>query len=184
MDETTYGAGRNIDDGRDGNQEIGRNPDDTKRVGRGSNVDGTERKVNDGNGDHAESVDSKVDKDGKKKECQTCKNRKYIDGSDEANVSFKSAAHVSPEAAASAVRAHEGQHVSNAYSKASENDGKVISASVRIHTAICPECGRSYVSGGVTNTQIKYYNESNPYQKDLKAADGIKARGERVDMGV
>lgn len=183
-DETTYGAGRNIDDGRDGNQEIGRNPDDAKRIGIGSNVDGTERKVNDGNGDHAESVDSKVDKDGKKKECQTCKNRKYIDGSDEANVSFKSAAHVSPEAAASAVRAHEGQHVSNAYSKASENDGKVISASVRIHTAICPECGRSYVSGGVTNTQIKYYNESNPYQKDLKAADGIKARGERVDMGV
>lgn len=183
-DEKAHGAGQNIDDDRDGNQEIGRNPDDTKRIGIGSNVDGTERKVNDGNGDHAESVDSKVDKDGKKKECQTCKNRKYIDGSDEANVSFKSAAHVSPEAAASAVRAHEGQHVSNAYSKASENDGKVILASVRIHTAICPECGRSYVSGGVTNTQIKYYNESNPYQKDLKAADGIKARGERVDMGV
>lgn len=32
---------------------------------------------------------------GKQKECQTCKNRKYVDGSDEANVSFKSAAHVS-----------------------------------------------------------------------------------------
>ena len=27
-------------------------------------------------------------------ECETCKNRKYQDGSDEANVSFKSAAHV------------------------------------------------------------------------------------------
>lgn len=150
----------------------------------GQKADETERKVNDRFGDNGESVNQKDDKDGKPKECQTCKNRKYIDGSDEANVSFKSAAHVSPEAAASAVRAHEGQHVSNAYSKASENDGKVISASVRIHTAICPECGRSYVSGGVTNTQIKYYNESNPYQKDLKAADGIKARGERVDMGV
>ena len=34
-DETTYGAGRNIDDGRDGNQEIGRNPDDAKRIGIG-----------------------------------------------------------------------------------------------------------------------------------------------------
>ncbi len=135
----------------------------------------------DGTGKGADSID---DKDGKKKECQTCKNRKYIDGSDEANVSFKNAAHVSPEAAGAAVRAHEGQHVTNAYSKASENDGKVISASVRIHTSICPECGRSYVSGGVTNTQIKYYNEDNPYQQDLKAADGIKARGERVDMGV
>ena len=125
-----------------------------------------------------------VDENGKQKEYQTCKNRKYVDGSDEANVSFKSAAHVSPQAASSAVRAHEGQHVSNAYSKASEENGRVISASVQIHTSICPECGRSYVSGGVTNTQIKYYNESNPYQKDLKVTDGIKARGDHVDMQV
>ena len=125
-----------------------------------------------------------VDENGKQKECQTRKNRKYVDGSDEANVSFKSAAHVSPQAASSAVRAHEGQHVSNAYSKASEENGRVISASVQIHTSICPECGRSYVSGGVTNTQIKYYNESNPYQKDLKVTDGIKARGDHVDMQV
>ena len=125
-----------------------------------------------------------VDENGKQKKCQTCKNRKYVDGSDEANVSFKSAVHVSPQAASSAVRAHEGQHVSNAYSKASEKNGRVILASVQIHTSICPECGRSYVSGGVTNTQIKYYNESNPYQKDLKVTDGIKARGDHVDMQV
>ena len=32
-------------------------------------------------------------------ECETCKNRKYQDGSDEM-VSFKSAAHISPEASA------------------------------------------------------------------------------------
>ena len=36
--------------------------------------------------------------DGSKGECQTCKNRKYQDGSNE-NVSFKSASHISPEAA-------------------------------------------------------------------------------------
>ena len=36
---------------------------------------------------------------GTEKECQTCKNRKYQDGSDEANVSFKTAQHISPEAA-------------------------------------------------------------------------------------
>ena len=48
-----------------------------------------------------------VDKS-KTTECQTCKNRKYVDGSNEANVSFKNAAHISPEAASSAVRAHEG----------------------------------------------------------------------------
>ena len=117
----------------------------------------------------------------KTKECQTCKNRKYVDGSNEANVSFKNAAHVSPEAASSAVRAHEGQHVSNAYNKAATQNGEVVSTSVRVQTSVCPECGRSYVSGGVTDTQIRYYNESNPYQQDLKQTDGIKLRGANVD---
>ena len=114
-------------------------------------------------------------------ECQTCKNRKYVDGSNEANVSFKNAAHISPEAASSAVRAHEGQHVSNAYHKAATQNGEVVSASVRVQTSVCPECGRSYISGGVTDTQIRYYNESNPYQQDLKQTDGIKLRGANVD---
>ena len=94
-------------------------------------------------------------------ECETCKNRKYQDGSDEM-VSFKSAAHISPEAAASRVRSHEQEHVSNAYKKASQNNGKVLSTYVSIKTSICPECGRSYVAGGETRTQIKYYNEDNP----------------------
>lgn len=116
-------------------------------------------------------------------ECQTCKNRKYQDGSDEM-VSFKSATHISPQAAASAVRSHEQEHVSNAYKKAAQNNGKVISANVAIHTSVCPECGRSYVSGGTTSTQIKYYNEDNPYQKDLKTADSIKYQGMNVDMAV
>lgn len=116
-------------------------------------------------------------------ECQTCKNRKYKDGSDEM-VSFKSPAHISPEGASAAVRAHEQEHVSNAYSKAATGNGKVVSATVSIHTAICPECGRSYVSGGTTNTQIKYYNEENPYQKDLKATDHAKYAGMNLDYAV
>lgn len=116
-------------------------------------------------------------------ECQTCKNRRYKDGSDEM-VSFKTPTHISPESAASAVRAHEQEHVSNAYAKASTKNGKVISASVSIHTAICPECGRTYISGGTTHTQIKYYNEENPYQKDLKSADRIKYSGMNLDYAV
>lgn len=115
-------------------------------------------------------------------ECQTCKNRKYQDGSNESNVSFKAAAHISPESAGALVRAHEQQHVSNAYKKAAMNNGKVMQASVTIHTSICPECGRSYISGGTTATQIKYYNEENPYQKDLKTTDGVKYKGMNVDM--
>lgn len=116
-------------------------------------------------------------------ECETCKNRKYQDGSDEM-VSFKSATHISPQSAASAVRSHEQEHVSNAYKKAAQNNGKVMSASVAIHTAVCPECGRSYVSGGTTTTQIKYYNEENPYQKDLKTADSLKYAGMNLDLAV
>ena len=34
----------------------------------------------------------------KRNECETCKNRKYVDGSNESDVSFKSPTHVSPEA--------------------------------------------------------------------------------------
>ena len=116
-------------------------------------------------------------------ECRTCKNRKYQDGSDEM-VSFKSPQHVSPESAASAVRAHEQEHVSNAYKKAATDNGKVVSASVSIHTAVCPECGRTYVSGGTTHTQIKYYNEENPYQQDLKSADRTKYLGMNLDYAV
>lgn len=114
-------------------------------------------------------------------ECQTCKNRKYQDGSDEM-VSYKSPSHISPEAAAAAVRSHEQEHVSNAYSKAAAGNGEVISASVSLRTAICPECGRSYVSGGTTSTQIKYYNEENPYQQDLKMTDEVKYKGMNYDQ--
>jgi len=115
-------------------------------------------------------------------ECQTCKNRKYQDGSDEGNVSFKSPAHISPNAAGAAVRAHEAEHVSNAYAKAEKGDGKVVNASVSIHTSICPECGRTYVSGGTTNTTIKYSNESNPYQQDRKAKDAASLTGANKDF--
>ena len=86
-------------------------------------------------------------------ECETCKNRKYKDGSDEM-VSYKSATHISPEASASAVRAHEQEHVSNAYKDAAQNNGQVVRASVTIKTAICPECGRSYVAGRIPIKKI------------------------------
>ena len=116
-------------------------------------------------------------------ECETCKNRKYQDGSDEM-VSFKSAAHISPAASASRVRAHEQEHVNNAYSKAAQNNGKVLSASVSLKSAICPECGQSYVSGGTTTTQIKYSDESNPYTQNQKSQDAISLIGNNLDLAV
>lgn len=114
-------------------------------------------------------------------ECETCKERKYQDGSDEM-VSFKSAAHIAPEESASRVRSHEQEHVSNAYKKAAEKDGQVVQCSVTLQTAICPECGRSYVAGGETATQIKYKNEDNPYQKQLKSQDEGRLKGMNFDV--
>lgn len=125
----------------------------------------------------------KVGRKSSPEECQTCKERKYQDGSDE-NVSFKSAQHISPGSAGARVRAHEGEHVSNAYNKAQEDGGKVLQASVSIKTAICPECGRTYVSGGTTHTKISYPNEDNLYQKERKFQQGMGLRGENVDMAV
>lgn len=100
--------------------------------------------------------------------CETCRERKYKDGSDE-QVSFKAPTHISPNAAGAAVRAHEGEHVANAYKKASMEGGRVIHCGVAIHTATCPECGRTYVSGGVTNTAIQYPKEDakkDPYKNN------------------
>lgn len=114
-------------------------------------------------------------------ECETCKNRKYQDGSDEM-VSFKAACHIDPNNAASVVMSHEQEHVSNAYQKADAGNGEVVRASVRLKTDVCPECGRTYISGGETTTQIRYVNETNPYQKDLKESDKSKYRGANVDI--
>lgn len=117
----------------------------------------------------------------KKEECQTCATRKYQDGSDEM-VSFKTAQHMSPESAASRVRAHEQEHVTNAYDEAMQKDGQVVACSVQIKTSICPECGRSYVAGGLTTTQIKYPNEENPYWKNVKALDEDFYKGSSIDL--
>ena len=113
--------------------------------------------------------------------CETCKRRKYQDGSNEM-VSFKAAGHIDPDNAASVVMSHEQEHVANAYQKADTGNGEVVRASVRLKTSVCPECGRTYISGGETNTQIRYYNEDNPYQKDLKSSDRSKYIGANVDI--
>lgn len=88
-------------------------------------------------------------------ECQTCKNRRYVDRSNDATVSFQSPTRISPGAAEGAVRAHEQEHVSNEQATAVEQDRRVVYQAVSIQYAICPECGRSYVAGGTTTTVTK-----------------------------
>ena len=116
-------------------------------------------------------------------ECETCRERMYQDGSDEGDVSFKAPGHISPEASASRVRAHEQEHVSNAYEKQAKGEGKVLSASVSLHTSICPECGRSYVSGGLTTTLIAS-EKPDPYSKNAKSLANAFGSGQRFSAGV
>ncbi|MBR1471520.1 MAG: hypothetical protein IJ600_07765 [Lachnospiraceae bacterium] len=127
-------------------------------------------------------TDDPIARSSGKKECQTCKNRKYVDGSDE-QVSFKSAARINPNAVESRVRAHEQEHVVNAYDKAEQNGGKVLQASVTLKYAICPECGRSYCAGGLTSTKIAY-KEDNPYGKNNKSLGKEAATGNHIDAAV
>ena len=92
-------------------------------------------------------------------ECQTCKERKYQDGSDDPGVSFKPPTNVAPELAASAVRGHEQEHVVRKQAEARREGREVVSQSVTYHTAICPECGKVYVSGGTTRTSTRAAQE-------------------------
>jgi len=84
--------------------------------------------------------------------CQTCKQRKYKDQSNDSGVSFKSPGHIAPGASASVVMSHEQEHVSNEQANARAEERRVVSQSVVLHYSVCPECQKSYVSGGTTRT--------------------------------
>lgn len=113
-------------------------------------------------------------------ECQTCKSRKYMDQSKEGDVSFQTPTHISPENSFSAVSAHEGEHLSNAIAKGNEPGAKLISSSVSLRMSLCPECGTTYVAGGMTKTQIKY-ETNNPYEQNRKAAERSLLLGMNVN---
>ena len=88
-------------------------------------------------------------------ECETCKNRRYQDGSNDPGVSFKTPTRLSPEKAAFAIRAHEAEHVAHARVKALKEDQEIVSQSVSYRTGVCPECGRVYMAGGTTRTTFR-----------------------------
>ena len=84
--------------------------------------------------------------------CKTCASRTYKDGSDDPTVSYQTATHISPEAAAGAVLAHENEHVGREQAEATKEGRQVLSQTVTLQMSCCPECGRPYVSGGKTVT--------------------------------
>lgn len=120
-----------------------------------------------------------------KTECQTCKNRKYVDGSNEANVSFKTPGHITPQASASVVASHEREHVGNAVNEGSKKGNKLLSVNVSLETSVCPECGRTYVSGGKTRTIMEKSIEEtklNPYNEGEEMVKRFLMQGMNVDL--
>lgn len=120
----------------------------------------------------------------KTQECKTCEKRKYQDGSDEGDVSFKAPGHIDPANSASAVMSHEMEHVANARQKTANPNKQLLSATVSLKIGVCPECGRTYVAGGETNTTIKTVSDSyknNPYDQARKTVEGSFLSGMNVD---
>ena len=99
-------------------------------------------------------------------QCQTCKERKYQDGSNDPGVSFKTPTNIAPEQAASAVRGHEQEHVVREQAKAQRENREIVSQSVTYHTAICPECGKVYISGGTTRTSSRAIEEQSTRESE------------------
>ena len=84
--------------------------------------------------------------------CHTCESRKYVDRSDDSSVSFQTPTHISTNMSAAAVAGHEREHVSNEQSKARREGREIVNQTVTMTYDRCPECGKSYVSGGTTRT--------------------------------
>lgn len=80
------------------------------------------------------NADNTVDTSTKVKpvECQTCKNREYVDGSNEPDVSFKTPGKIAAGESYAKVSAHEREHVANAIQKSSKPGAKLISANVTL----------------------------------------------------
>lgn len=113
-------------------------------------------------------------------ECQSCKNRKYQDGSDDPGVSFKTPTAIGSGNAANAVMSHEQEHVTRNAQKAKSEGREVISSSVRLYNSVCPECGKVYVAGGETRTVTGERQKSDDAQNavDSRFAVGEQQGGE------
>lgn len=116
-------------------------------------------------------------------ECKTCQARKYVDGSNEPDVSYKTPGNISPQQSYAKVSSHEREHVANAIAKGNKPGAKLISASVSLKMGVCPECGKTYVAGGETRTSIQY-SEDNPYSKNQKKFDQSLLVGANIDQSV
>lgn len=152
----------------------------TEQIINGRKVDQNSR--NDGG-----QLNNKVseDKDTKRRfdsfECETCENRRYQDGSDDSGVSCQTPTKFDPAVAAAKVRGHEQEHVTRNRAKAEREGNEIVSQSVTLHTGICPECGKVYISGGTTRTAIKS-GDSDKFNVGL--SDPEQEKGGLLDVAV
>lgn len=105
--------------------------------------------------EHSKHKHDGFEKDCPDCQCETCRNRRYKDDSKDSAVSFQSATKMSPQAAVNKVRGHEMEHVRRESIKAKAEGKRVVSQTVQIKTDTCGECGRIYVSGGLTRTKTR-----------------------------
>ncbi len=113
-------------------------------------------------------------------ECKTCENRRYQDGSDDMGVSFQTPTKLNPSEAAARVKSHEMEHVGRNQAKAEREGREVVSQSVTINTAICPECGKVYVSGGLTRTVTRGADD----RFNVGMSDPSQGKGGMLDTAV
>ena len=143
-----------------------------------SNALGLE-KAAEGNGEEAPAGVESAQAALEEGQCETCEKRKYQDGSDDMGVSFQTPTRIAPEQVASAVRGHEQEHVVREQAKAQREDRRVVSQSVTLHTDICPECGKTYISGGTTRTVTAAQQEEqvNAQQQEEQEQKGFSVFG-------
>ncbi len=112
-------------------------------------------------------------------ECKTCAERRYQDDSDDSGVSFQSPTRLTPQQASSAVISHEKEHYGREEDKAKTENKEVLSNSIRVYSAICPDCGKAYIAGGETRTVTRTRPKETPSPVKEPQVDGL-----RLDVGV
>jgi hypothetical protein len=116
-------------------------------------------------------------------ECETCRKRRYQDDSDDSMVSFQTPTTMTPNQARSRVMSHELEHVRREGIKARQEGKQIISQTVQIKTDTCEECGRIYVSGGLTRT-VTRSDMRDFHQSFMVGFNGIGYDGTQVDTEV
>ena len=129
----------------------------------------------------SQTVGTKETKETQKAECQTCKERKYMDQSNEGDVSFPAHTLTARGQAPALVMDHAGFLGLNGVAEAQKQNKRLVSVSVSLKTGVCPECGKTYIAGGTTRTKMLTYRE-NPYDQGRKAVEGTMLRGMNFDQ--